>query len=387
MAISQSRLVSGRRIASLSRNSGKMRLAPAIKGHHIFDILQADDPGVPDHRRQERTSETRESVSKKSNIGTAEIAGRLNIPIRVVASLAFFEYHPQQMAHGQELCRADPDLKLHHAFRRSSVPVFSDSMRSRGAAFFEQRMSEFGKQCRFVNFLCNSGTIHGVSLLHAAVTNQSCLAHVKPLKPRKNVDSARDYCMLFQAVHDQLRRSECELCGMVGDNLQAQVTGAEQFIQNHEDRTMLVARLTCCNHTVNSIFLYSLRTDCPSETQRDPEGIVRILGTRQGRLIVGLRSTRMVHTRRLCIGDLLYFIFLHFPGVTTAVYLAGHEMIFPGMGWCVLSSYLLFSCRTGCNATTAYWLMLFQFQWKRDRNGLSSTTCLATSKRSGNAWA
>jgi hypothetical protein len=40
---------------------------------------------------------------------------------------------------------------------------------------FDQRSLEAGNQDRFVNLLCDSGTIHGVSFLHPAVTNLSCL--------------------------------------------------------------------------------------------------------------------------------------------------------------------------------------------------------------------
>jgi hypothetical protein len=51
--------------------------------------------------------------------------------------------------------------------------------------------------------------------------------------------------MSFQEVHNQLRQNECELCGIVRDNLQAQVTGAEQVIQDHEDTTALVMQVPC----------------------------------------------------------------------------------------------------------------------------------------------
>jgi hypothetical protein len=54
-----------------------------------------------------------------------------------------------------------------------------------------------------------------------------------PLEPRRNAKSARDYCMSFQEVHNQYRQNKCELCGTVCDNLQARVTGVEQFIQDH----------------------------------------------------------------------------------------------------------------------------------------------------------
>jgi hypothetical protein len=79
-------------------------------------VPQADDSGFPDHRRQNRTSETVERIFDKSNFKTAQISWHLDIPIPVLASQAFFEYRLQQIAHGQELFWAAPDLKLQDAF-------------------------------------------------------------------------------------------------------------------------------------------------------------------------------------------------------------------------------------------------------------------------------
>jgi hypothetical protein len=44
------------------------------------------DPGFPDQRPQNRTSETMEKVFEKFSFETAEIVGRPEIPIRVIAS-------------------------------------------------------------------------------------------------------------------------------------------------------------------------------------------------------------------------------------------------------------------------------------------------------------
>jgi hypothetical protein len=85
-----------------------------------------------------------ERAFDKSNLETSEIAGRLDIPIRVAASQTLFEYRLQRMADGQELFLTAPDLKLPDAFTRPSVLILADLMHSRGAGLFDQQLSELG---------------------------------------------------------------------------------------------------------------------------------------------------------------------------------------------------------------------------------------------------
>jgi hypothetical protein len=115
-----------------------------------------------------------ERVFDKSNFETAEIAGRLDMPIRVIASQAFLEHRLQRMAHDPGVFWTAPDLKLQNAFTRPSLPVLSDLMPSRGAELFDQRFSEAGNSYRFMRFWKHSW----ISFLHAAVTNPFCLDEI-----------------------------------------------------------------------------------------------------------------------------------------------------------------------------------------------------------------
>jgi hypothetical protein len=89
-----------------------------------------------------------------------------------------------------------------------------------------------------------------------------------------NVNSAVDYCLFFQKIDNQLRQNECELCGMVCDDLQVQVIGAEQFIRDHDGVSMPVMHVVRCNHMINLVLLYSLPMDCVSEMKTNLENIV-----------------------------------------------------------------------------------------------------------------
>jgi hypothetical protein len=131
-----------------------------------------------------------------------------------------------------------------------------------------------------VNGFCDSGTIHRVSFLHAAVTNPSRLDDIVPLEPRKNVNSAADYCLFFQEVDNQLRQNECVLCGTVCDNLRTQVIPAEKFIRDHDGLSMPVMHLACCNQMINLVFLYSLRMDCHSEVKKNSRTLGKFFGPR-----------------------------------------------------------------------------------------------------------
>jgi hypothetical protein len=110
----------------------------AIRGHHIFDIRQADDPRFADHRRQDRTSETVKKVLDESNLEIAEVVRHWEISIRVIASTIFFECRVRQMSHGQEVFRTAFDLKLQDAFTRPSVSVLPDLLCRQRATPFNQ---------------------------------------------------------------------------------------------------------------------------------------------------------------------------------------------------------------------------------------------------------
>jgi hypothetical protein len=94
--------------------------------------------------------------------------------------------------------------------------------------------------------------------------------------------------------------------------MQAQVTGAEQFIPDHEDVITLAMLAQCCNYMINLVFLYSLRTGTLSEMKRNLEGIVQIMRIRQRRLIVSHRCPQMAQTRLVYIVDMLHFILYTF---------------------------------------------------------------------------
>jgi hypothetical protein len=96
------------------------------------------DTGFPDHQGQNQTSETVERVFHKSNLEIAEMIGCLDIPIRVTGSQTRFQYRLQHMAHGQELFRTAPDLKLQDAFTRPWLPVLLHLMHSRCALLFDE---------------------------------------------------------------------------------------------------------------------------------------------------------------------------------------------------------------------------------------------------------
>jgi hypothetical protein len=133
----------------------------------------------------------------------------------MIPSQTFFEYHLRNATHEPELLQTAPDCKHQDTLERPSVP---DLMCARGAALFDQRISEAGNRYRFVDLLYDSGNFHGVNFLHPAITNLSYLDDIMPLEPWNHVKSGDDCHTFFQGVHNQRRRNECELCGIVCEN-------------------------------------------------------------------------------------------------------------------------------------------------------------------------
>jgi hypothetical protein len=178
---------------------------------------------------------------------------------------------------------------------------------------------------RPLNLTCDKNTVEILS--HPLMF---VLDDIRPLEPRKNVNSANHYYLFCHEVDNQFVQNECQPFGIVCDNFQAQVSGIGQFISEHKDMTVPVMHMPCCSHWINLVFISSHRTNHRSEMKTRLESTGRILQSRHGCLIVGLHCSRMVQTRWFHMAGVLQFVFSHFFDVQTSCYPAGHEPISPG---------------------------------------------------------
>jgi hypothetical protein len=124
-------------------------------------------------------------IFDKSNLETAEAARRLEISIRFVAHQSFFKYRAKQTAHGKQLFRNIPRLKLLDVFTRSLVFAVSDLMRRRRAVFFGQQLFKAGSQRRFDDAFSDDGTVHDMNYLPLVITNKLCLNDIMPPELRE----------------------------------------------------------------------------------------------------------------------------------------------------------------------------------------------------------
>jgi hypothetical protein len=108
-----------------------------IKGHHIVDIRQADNPAFPDHLFQDRTNETGKKVFDKFNIETPGVTGCLQIPIRVVAFQSTSNVTFGRWLIDRSYRWIAPDLKLQDVVGRPLASILPGLMHGREAGFFD----------------------------------------------------------------------------------------------------------------------------------------------------------------------------------------------------------------------------------------------------------
>jgi hypothetical protein len=105
----------------------------------------------------------------------------------------------------------------------------SERLRKRGHDVFEERFRIIRQENRFINPLCDAGTVKSIKIVHGAISNLTRLCEIIPLEPYENDGwtAADDESLFTETVTDLYQRgnSDIEICGIICDNLPAQISG------------------------------------------------------------------------------------------------------------------------------------------------------------------
>jgi hypothetical protein len=109
-------------------------------GKHVYDVSQDEDPGFPDYLRQLRTEPAPHDIYQMVIHATAEIAGKLDIPVNVVITQLFHDYVADLMEYGIKLSAIEPPINIREALPIVGHQRKSEELRDCGRIVFSQRL-------------------------------------------------------------------------------------------------------------------------------------------------------------------------------------------------------------------------------------------------------
>jgi hypothetical protein len=190
--------------------------------------------------------------------------------------------------------------------------------------------------------LCDAGTVNRIKLVHAALSNPSRLTRVHPLEPYNNDNWTSDrYAAFFRDIVTTISRDEVspriEICGIICDNLPAQVAGLREFLSSEQGQARGIMHVPCLNHMINLVLTHVIKDAVFSDRIKNLPQVIRVLNKPESIEMVGRRCPKIIQTRWVYVVDVLGFILHHLPDVQSALLLAEQPQIPPEYGFVYLA--------------------------------------------------
>ena len=165
----------------------------------------------------------------------------------------------------------------------------------------------------FVNIACDSGTVLGNTIVHALLTNpyHPSFPMVLRLCPNDHF-THEDYYLLFNALCEECLANKVIVCGIIIDNLRAQVNGLKLMLRNFADDSYkgCVIHVPCFAHMTNLVFVHSMKKS--QDLSRIVNGVKMLVGCLRkpaARQELNETCPSICETRWLYLVDLLLWCF------------------------------------------------------------------------------
>jgi hypothetical protein len=188
----------------------------------------------------------------------------LDILVNFVSTATFRQFVIKLMERGIEINHLAPDINLAEEMIVLVLITLADALRRYGTEILSQRLEMIRPDDRFVNLLCDAGTIIMTEVMHAAFSNPSRFPLVLPLEPYTNTNwTGEQYFEFFRETINSLLNvyPTLEICRIISDNLPAQVGDLHAFLESRAENVPRVMHIPCLSHLINLIFMYVIRTD------------------------------------------------------------------------------------------------------------------------------
>jgi hypothetical protein len=146
-------------------------------------------------------------------------------------------------------------------------------------------------------------------------------AIIAPLKTRSHWTAEQYEAFFAETVAWPRECAPCmEICGVICDNLPAQVVGLLQLLRNTTNSAII--HMPCLSQIVNLVFTQTIKSDLCYEVFVTRPEIIRTPHSAQSIHIIGLRCPKLIRTRRVYLEDVLAFLIDQINDVQTVLALA-----------------------------------------------------------------
>jgi hypothetical protein len=245
-----------------------------------------------------------------------DLAGKLDIPTKVVARHAFHDFVVKLMQDGVQAERLAHGLNFEEAVSALSHATLMQAMFICARECFTQRLHLIERGQRSMNLACEAETVTNIKVVDCAIVNPTHLPEILPLEPYENHNwTSEQYEACFRETVTWLsdHAPMMEICGVICDNLPAQVAGLRTFLETADGKCSAILHIPCVNHMVNLVFTHTIKNGIFSEVPATLPEVIRILHSALVFDVMGVRCPRLIQTMGGCLVDVLAFLTDHSP--------------------------------------------------------------------------
>ena len=276
---------------------------------HTYEVEENSNLGL--HGADSEKLKGIDDVNERTVGLVAKLALELDLPARRVCGKPMEKFCLALMKIGWDLrqthCNA---LWFPAGFRLQSAKVLTRKMREIGLQRKADNLKVM-KEIGYINMAVDAGTVSNFHALHAIATNpwRSAMPLLLGTHEIQRGFTSRKYTEFFSAVSHDILDERIEICGVVTDNLAAQIKGLNNWIRDSDNRLVkAVIPVRCLAHSINLAFTATERTNCYlRDLTSEISDVVKLLRTPAGREALGRRCPSIVPTRWIYIVDVLKF--------------------------------------------------------------------------------
>lgn len=278
---------------------------------HQFTLPQEMDPDFPKAFLAKQTEKGRIKLRDDVMNQIALLTLRLGLNITQASAEPMRQFVMEMITLGAKLGQRALQLNLNDVLCTLSPYKIRECISNAGTELKTKDM-ETAKQVTFVNIACDSGTVLGKTVIHALLTNPYHDSFPMVLQLCENDHlTSEGYYLLFNELCEECLANDLVVCGVVIDNLKAQVRGLQQFLNVFAEDPMKgsIKHIPCFAHMTNLVFFHAAkRSPFLAKIVVDVTELVNVLRKTEARKEIGERCQSICPTRWLYLVDLMAWI-------------------------------------------------------------------------------
>lgn len=282
------------------------------KHPHVYSLSQSQDPGFPAAFLRKQTEAGKAELRDTVIEHIASLALSLGLTLSQASQSALITFVVELIEIGSRMGTLAQEIDLHDVIGRISPYSIRQSIGRAGEKLKEKDMTK-AKEVRFINIACDSGTVLGKTVIHALLTNPSHASFPMILKVCDNDHfDAEKYYLLFNSLCEECIAQGLIVCGIIIDNLRAQVRGLKEMLRVFKDDPYKasIIHVPCFAHMTNLVCIHAKdKSVCFARIVAGVKRLVAVLRHPKARQELNETCEKICETRWLYIVDILMWMF------------------------------------------------------------------------------